>query len=769
MAINVDRNLDSWPANEKIYLSSEPMQNAIIYGTMYGPEDADPQYMWDSASFDYALNVWEGLFAYNLSDPDVPLIPRLATDFGTWSGSNLTLNLRQGVDFHSGTHFNATSVKFSLDRLAYLCNFTGTQAPGDTVYGVSIIQVLYMWPDGTVVINSTEIIDEYTVKIILNRAYGVLLPLLAFTASSMMDPSITPAEDYICEGMSGATSETVSGTGPWKFQYYVPGIEAKFIRNDDYWRGAGEIETLIFSVIQDSDARNSALLAGDINLLLDPHPSYYDVMRDDADITLVEAGPGTITQYLGFNNIIYNKTWRSAMSYAIDYDYMITELLKGEAVRLKSPIPLGIQFANWSYEVPVLDLTIARSFMTSMGFGIGFTTDAQWIAAAAATPFLTVNFTYNLGNKFREDMLVLLTSNLAKIGILVEDSGQEWGPYLDLLYNRVAGGWDRLSIWFIGWMPDYNDPSNYVNSLMSNVSSSNSAQINDQTLEAYMLAGLEETDQNVRAQIYNDLQQYVVEELRPWAFGYVGRNHDAWVATMTGFPSNGMGYAYFYPCKWPYEIRINSPDDISFVKGDSGYNIEWNVSAQYFSNPTYNITVNGILNVTDSWQSGVPVVINLDSLSPGIYTYLITAKNGDASIEDTVLVTVQDLELTINHPEDITFTKGATGISITWIITTNLELDPSYNITVNDVFLDSKTWHSGVPIIVNLDNRSVGTYEYRIEVFNGDVSVEDIAIVKVNAKPQEDGLIIILITAGVAGGIGAAVIIAIYFTRRRSK
>ena len=536
-------------------------ESAVIYGTMYGPVDADPQYMWDSASFDFAFNVWEGLFAYNLSDPDVPLIPRLATDFGTWSGNNLTLTLQHGVYFHSGTLFNATSVKFSLDRLTYLCNFTGAQGATDTIYGVSIIESIYMWPDGTPVINSTEIIDEYTVKIVLNRAYGVLLPILTFTAAMMMDYEITPAEDYICDGMSEAWGEylgpynvlehepTISGTGPWKFLYYASGIEAKFVRNDDYWRGAGEIENLIFSVIQDADARNSAVLAGDINLLLDPHPSYYDVMRDDADITLVEGSPGTITQYLGFNNKIYNKTWRSAMSYAIDYDYMIDELLEGEAVRLKSPVPLGIQFADWTFDVPVLDLTIARAFMTSMGFGTGFTTDAEWIAVAeSGTPFLTVNFTYNLGNKFREDMLVLLQGNLELIGINVENNGQEWDPYLDLLYNRGGGGWDALSIWFIGWMPDYNDPSNYVNSLMANYSSSNSAQINDPTLEAYMLAGLEETDQNVREQIYKDLQQYVVEELRPWAFGYVARNHDAWAATMTGFPSNGMGYAYFYPC-----------------------------------------------------------------------------------------------------------------------------------------------------------------------------------------------------------------------------
>lgn len=525
----------------------------IIFGTMYGPEDADPQYMWDSASFDYAYQIFEGLWAYNLSDPDVPMIPRLAEDFGTWSGSNLTVTLQQDVDFHSGYHFNATAVKFSMDRLLYLTNLTGTQGATDTVYGESIIKVLYMWPNGTAVLNRTEIIDEYTVKFVLNVPYGVFLPLMTFTASMMLDPSVTPAEDYICEGMAGATSETVSGTGPWKFQYYIAGVEAKFVRNDDYWRGAGAVEELFFSVIQDSDARNNALLAGDVNILDSPHPSYYDTMRADDAITLVEGTPGTTTQYLGFNNQMINKTWRNAMSWAIDYDYMIDELLEGEAVRLKSPIPLGIQYADWSFDVPVLNLTKARSFMTQMGYGVGFTTDAEWIAVAeSGSPFYTVNFTYNLGNKFREDMLVLLQNDFSLIGIKVEDAGLEWGPYLNHLYNRDLGGgtrgWDALVIWFIGWMPDYNDPSNYVNSLMSNVSSSNSAQINDPTLEAYMLAGLQETNQAAREIIYKDLQQYVVEDLQPWAFGYVGRNFDAWFYTMKGYPSNGMGYNYFYPC-----------------------------------------------------------------------------------------------------------------------------------------------------------------------------------------------------------------------------
>jgi peptide/nickel transport system substrate-binding protein len=429
-----------------------------------------------------------------------------------------------------------------MDRINYLCNLTGEQGETDTSYGVSDLISLYMWPDETPVLNSTEIISEYQVKFVLNKPYGVWLPLLTFTGSMMLDPEVTPADDYICEGMSGATSETISGTGPWRFDYTIAGVETQFSRNDDFWRGPGQIEKLVFSVIQDSDARNTAMLNGDVHVLDAPHPSYYAEMGANKDLFLYAAGPGTITQYLGMNNKLYNITVRSAISYAIDYDYMINNLLEGEAVRLKSPIPLGIQYANWSYEVPTLNLTKAREYMQSMGYGVGFTSDSQWIAAS----FITVNYTYNLDNQFRIDMLTLLQDNLGLIGIDVTDNGLEWSLYKAYLQLPISH--NKLSIWFIGWMPDYNDPSNYANSLMSNISSSNTAQINDPLLESYLLAGLEETDQNVRKQIYWDMQKYCVEVLRPWAFGYVSLNHDVWIKELHGYPSNGMGYNYFYPC-----------------------------------------------------------------------------------------------------------------------------------------------------------------------------------------------------------------------------
>jgi ABC-type transport system substrate-binding protein len=542
-----------------------PVSDTLVYGNMYGPDTLDPQEAWDSASIDVVYQVFEGLLMYDLADPDLPIIPMLANEIGTWSNGGLeyTLTLRQGIKFHDGSKFNASDVEWSFDRLAWLMNVTGTLWDNLTR---TQIHSLYEWPDGSTIINKTVINSEYSITFVLNKPFAVFEPLLTFTSSYILPDKLgiynneTNPYEKIYIPIAGTTGDTYFGTGPYKYLGYMNGIEVRFIANDNYWQpyGTAKIENLIFAIITDGDARNLAVLSGDVDLLDSPNPAYYATMRADSSLTFVEAGLDLITQYIGFNNKVINKTWRQAFSYALDYDYMIDELREGEAERLASPLPMGLVYANNTYNVPTENLTHARLLMQSMGYGTGFslTEDAEWTELATNpldgtfAPFRTINFTYNLGNLFREDMYKLSALNLARIGVYVEDAGSEWGLYLDMLQDRRAQsqGFDSLNMWLIGWMPDYNDPSNYINSLMSNVSASNAAQINDPTLEAYMLAGLEATDPIARATIYDNMQRYIVEDLVPWALCYQGLNRDVFTTRLKGYPSNAMGYNYFYPC-----------------------------------------------------------------------------------------------------------------------------------------------------------------------------------------------------------------------------
>ncbi len=536
----------------------------LIYGTNYGPVNLDPHYAWESASFDVIDQVVETLYAYDLLDPELAPIPRLASDFGTWSidGLNYTVPLRMGVTFHDGTPFNAAAVKWNFDRLVYFMNIDGP-----------LFSTLYLWPDGTSIINKVEIVDDYTVKFVLNKPFAPFEALLCFSGSGIMSPASTPPENYI----DTATGDLV-GTGPFVYDNYEVGVEFTMHAYENYWAGAPYIDELTFSIIPDSYMRNQALLDGIIDFLKTPDISRLQEFRDHPDITLVDAGQDATIRFLGMNNRLINVSFREAISYAINYTYMIDELLGGEVVRLKSPIPLGITYANWSFNVPILNLTRARQVMQSMGFGVDFNVydDTDWVYQEETAPFATFNYTYNRGNTFREDMLVLLQDNLGKIGITVVDDGTTWQEYMYRLFDMPPYHRDMLELFWLGWVPDYNDPSNIINSLFSKNSVNNFAQVDDDLVQEWMGEALITINPAERKVLYDNIQQRLIEEVFPWAWGFVRRNYDAYSSKFTGFQSNPMDKVWFYPVSSQFpevnDYIQNLPDEVFINNADQRKN-----------------------------------------------------------------------------------------------------------------------------------------------------------------------------------------------------
>ena len=244
---------------------------------------------------------------------------------------------------------------------------------------------------------------------------------------------------------------------------------------------------------------------------------------------------------------------RKALSYALDYDYIITELMEDLALRMRSPIPKGILYSNTEdFDVPVLDLTIARQALIDSGLygslpAVG--DDAAWEALAVNNPIATYNYTYNIGNSMREDMLLVCQDNFAKIGVKVTDAGMTWGEFIYRGYE--IGGLTRnmVQLGFIGWGPDYNDPANFINPLFTNkVIASNFAQVDDAEVQQWMEQGLSETDPVAREQLYYNIQEKLIEEIYPWCWCYVGLNYDAFDASLRGLQGNAMNNMRFKFC-----------------------------------------------------------------------------------------------------------------------------------------------------------------------------------------------------------------------------
>ena len=650
--INIDRNIDSRPANDKIHLSSNPMQQVLFkFGLMYGPVDIDPQYAWDSVSIDVVDQVCEGLFAYNLSDPDNSIIPNLALS-GTWNpaADEFTLILREGVKFHDGADFNADAVNFTWDRLNWMMNITGTNTVEVTQFAE-----LYEFPDGTPIVSSITKNGDYSVTFNLARPFIPFKALLCFSGSYMLSPLSTPPTAYIDTAIGD-----IIGTGPFVYDGYEAGVEVNFHAFDNYWKGKANLTAMRFQIITDANDRNAALLSGDIHFIKTPVSSWYSAFESSLDITFLNTSTTSgITQYLGMNNVLLNSTWREAISYGIDYDYILDVLRDGSAVRMESPIPEGIMFANWTFDEAFYNLSYAREVMQGMGFGYtggvpwnvteGSSDEASWLAAS----FQTYNYTYNIGNSFREDVLVFLQDNLGKIGITIEDAGMTWEWFVARL-NEVKGTTrNMLNLYWIGWGPDYNDPSNYIYPLFTNstASSSNCAQYNGYTaaieagrdpmdlndnVQLLMEAGLSETDPVAREALYDRIQELLIEEDRPWAWGYLSYVYHAYDKHLTGFQQNAMKKIYFYPCVWNYTVSIILPSPFT-LSSDAGspdangdFNLIWTPST-FGDNYSLYVYSSLITEINGSLTLLLDEVTDLSydafDYSDGTYFFVVVAKN----------------------------------------------------------------------------------------------------------------------------------------------
>ena len=554
----------------------------LIFGTMYLPVDLDPQVSWDSASGDVIDQVTEGLFAYDLTDPQLAIVPQLATAMGNWSSDNLnyTVTLRNDVTFHDGTAFNASSVQWNWERMEWCLNSTGTNMDGKTQ-----IAELYEWPDGWDIVNHTVVESEFVITFVLNKAYAPFEALLCFSGSYIQSPASTTKDAYLIT----ASSDLV-GTGPWVYDSYEAGVEVLMHAYAGYYGGWGhtDITTLVFSGITDSNARNLALLSEDIQFLDDPHPSFHAQFASDAGTTLIgddllEEAQSLVTQYMGMNNKKINQTFRQVISYAIDYAYITDEIQEGTADRLESPIPEGILMGDWSHQEAIYNITYARELMQGMGYGFNGTDavlawkngtdvtafdldyDPVWeYAATHGRAAASYSFTYNVGNQMREDMLTLLMRDLPRVGITVIGYGMTWSEYIYRLYEVGNLNRDMLELFWIGWGPDYNDPSNFINPLFTNRSvASNGCQYNGtaaateagrnpnllwDNVQLLMEEGLVETNATERALIYSRIQELLVTEDMPWVFGYSSKVFDAYVVGLNGYQTNTMGKVWFYPC-----------------------------------------------------------------------------------------------------------------------------------------------------------------------------------------------------------------------------
>ncbi|MFW9949269.1 MAG: ABC transporter substrate-binding protein, partial [Candidatus Thorarchaeota archaeon] len=321
---------------------------------------------WDSASNDVLEQVIETLFFWDLSNPDLPMIPVLAHSYYFVDTTHLQIRLKEGILFHDGTPFNAQAAKWNLDRLLFLTNCTGTNTGS-----IAQTQSLWMNPDGvTPIIASVVTVGAYNITITLNNVYAPVVSTLTYINAGMVSPTAHAAQ---AESFIDLTTGVPVGTGPFKYVSFTPGVEVRFSRWEEYYEGPANFQTLIFAYYDDATTGHNAYLGGTIDenaMFADQNLAAYEADPDfEVKRFTVDSGkPSLVYQYLGVNNQKLNVTWRRAIANAFNYTYAHQVLRQGNAMRSVSPISPGFGAQYNSSIVPGVggippndgDITAAR-------------------------------------------------------------------------------------------------------------------------------------------------------------------------------------------------------------------------------------------------------------------------------------------------------------------------------------------------------------------------------------------------------------------------
>lgn len=225
--------------------------------------------------------------------------PNLAESFTRVSDTEVDVVVRSGVKFHDGSTLTPTDVAASLNRLL---------DPKS-----ALAAALFAAPGKATVAGNT-------VKIVTDKPFGPLENSLAVVP-------IVPEKDI---KKPDNWKNKPTGSGPYTFVSNA-GSDLTFKANPNYWGTKAGIETVIVRYIEDADARQAALLSGQVDISTRVGPEQVNGVKGNDQITVVkdQSPPAQILQVWQQNGALKDVRVRQALAYAVDRETIASAIMRG--------------------------------------------------------------------------------------------------------------------------------------------------------------------------------------------------------------------------------------------------------------------------------------------------------------------------------------------------------------------------------------------------------------------------------------------------------
>lgn len=405
-------------------------------------------------------------------------------------GKTYTFKLRDSVKFHTGNMMTADDWVFSMTRLHFLSDNPSFLAdPYSTKDAVNI-----------------KAVDPMTVQFTLAAPNVAFLSYLSTLNSVVMDSKAVMAKGGTDAPNAKDTDkakdfldQNSAGTGPYIIKSFSIKDQVVTDKNPNYWREPAKLDRIIYKYMKDAGTESQQLQAGAIDIA--------DDLDADAVAQLDKTGGYTTTKgntldhlYVALNvspdtgGVLSNKLVRQAIGYAIDYNGIITGLMKGAAVQPPTIIPLGLLGVDKVTPMYKTDVNKAKDLVkqaNAVGQTIKFTWGAGQVLEAVSMDTLAA--------KLKAD----IEQTGLKVDLVPEEPQQRLADY------RAA----KLQFTVSSWSPDYADVHTYAEPFgKSDGAAAKRVKYSNPQVDALLTQGLAETDSAKRADIYGQIQKIIQDD-----------------------------------------------------------------------------------------------------------------------------------------------------------------------------------------------------------------------------------------------------------------
>ncbi|SDB80208.1 peptide/nickel transport system substrate-binding protein [Raineyella antarctica] len=376
--------------------------------------------------------------------------PGLATEWAaSRQGRTYTLTLREGVTFQDGTPFGPAAVCANFDRWYTL---SGRAAAPDVsavyqeVFGGFIDQASRYQ-------GCTEL-GPHQVRIDLATPMPGLLTELTRPQFGIQSPTAMADNGAYATGGDPRTTSYATahptGTGPFRFGAWEPGVQVVLLRNPDYWGQKAAVERVLVKTVNDPKARGEQLVKGKIDAYDQVTALETASLTADpkAGVRIERRAAGDLT-YLGLDKdstALADPRIRKAVALAIDPAAIVARTMPKGSTVANSLLPDDQGTRTYPYDPNQARRLLAEAGATNLKLRIGYPSGVQQGYLPAP-----------------EDLYVVVAEQLKAVGITAEPVAMSWPAFLQML----GGEGTRPDLHLMGVAMQTPEPSSLVSQLLA--------------------------------------------------------------------------------------------------------------------------------------------------------------------------------------------------------------------------------------------------------------------------------------------------------------